>query len=46
MDAAERTRMAKAIRQTEAIFALDGFEPTPHSKAINEAMLEGRVTPS
>ena len=46
MDAAERTRMAKAIRQTDAIFALDGFEPTPHSKAINEAMLEGRVTPS
>lgn len=46
MDAAERARMAYAIRQTEAIFALDGFDPTPDSKAINEAMLEGRVTPS
>lgn len=46
MDTAERARMAETIRQTEAIWALDGFEPPPHSKAINEAMLEGRVTPS
>ena len=46
MDAAERARMAEAIRQAEAIWALDGFEPTPDNKAINEAILEGRVTPS
>lgn len=46
MDAAERARMAEAIRQTEAIFALDGFDPTPDSRAINEAILDGRVTPS
>ena len=46
MDTAERARMAEAIRQTEAIWALEGFEPTPHNKAINEAMLKGRVTPS
>lgn len=36
--------MLESIRQTDAIFALEGFEPTAQTKAINAAVLAGRVT--
>jgi len=34
----------KACEQTDAIFALEGFEPTNERKAIREAVMNGRVT--
>ena len=37
-------KLREAIRQTDAIFALEGFEPTAQSRAINNAVLAGRVT--
>jgi hypothetical protein len=37
-------RLQEAIRQTDAIFAFEGFEPTEQSRAINAAVLSGRVT--
>lgn len=37
-------KLREAIRQTDAIFALEGFEPTAQYRAINEAVLAGRVT--
>jgi hypothetical protein len=40
-------RIAKlkyAIQQTDAIFAFEGFEPTPQKRAIDAAVLAGRVT--
>ncbi len=36
--------MREAIRQTDAIFALEGFAPTAQFRAINAAVLAGRVT--
>ena len=44
MDAALRERTRKAMAQTDAIFALEGFEPTPETRVINAAVLDGRVT--
>ena len=44
MDAAMRERTREAIAQTDAIFALEGFEPTPVTRAIDAAVLDGRVT--
>ena len=44
MDAALRERTREAMAQTDAIFALEGFEPTPESRVVNAAILEGRVT--
>lgn len=37
-------KMQEAIRQTDAIFALEGFKPTDEIRAINAAVLAGRVT--
>ena len=44
MDAALRERTREAMAQTDAIFALEGFEPTPESRVVNAAVLDGRVT--
>jgi hypothetical protein len=37
-------RIKDAIQQTDAIFALEGFEPTALIRAIDVAVLAGRVT--
>ena len=34
----------KACEQTDAIFALEGFQPTEERKAIREAVMADRVT--
>jgi hypothetical protein len=34
----------EAIEQTNAIFAFEGFQPTPGSRLIDTAVLAGRVT--
>jgi addiction module RelB/DinJ family antitoxin len=39
-------RIKDAIEQTDAIFALEGFEPTEQTRAIDAAVLAGRVTSS
>jgi hypothetical protein len=44
ISAAQRARILHAIEQSDAIFALEGFMPTPLIKAIDAAVLEGRVT--
>jgi hypothetical protein len=44
MDAALRERTREAMAQTDAIFALEGFEPRPETRVINAAVLDGRVT--
>lgn len=44
MDAALREKTREAMAQTDAIFALEGFEPTPDSRVVNAAILDGRVT--
>lgn len=36
--------MQEMITQTDAIMALEGFEKTPGSKALSEALLAGRAT--
>jgi vacuolar-type H+-ATPase subunit I/STV1 len=36
--------MQDAFAQTDAIFALEGFEPTEQIHAIRAAVLSGRVT--
>ena len=41
----ERPAYAEAMRQTEAIFALEGMYPTEQDKAITAAILDGRVSP-
>ncbi len=41
----EQTRYTEACLQTAAIFALEGFEPTLQSRAMNEAVLKGKATP-
>ena len=41
----EREAYAAAIPQVEAMFALDGFEPDEQSRAINAAVIAGRVGP-
>jgi len=40
----EKEAYRKACEQTDAIFALEGFQPTEQSKAIDAAVLAGRVT--
>jgi hypothetical protein len=52
MDVLEATRLTpaeienikEAIRQRDAIFALEGFAPTAQTRAIDAAVLAGRVT--
>ncbi len=39
-----QTDIRSAIEQTDAIFALEGFEPTDQRRAISAAVLAGRVT--
>ncbi|MBR4876112.1 MAG: antitoxin VbhA family protein [Rhodocyclaceae bacterium] len=41
---AEAAQLREAIRQRDAIFRLEGFEPTDEIRAIDEAALAGRVT--
>jgi hypothetical protein len=43
-NAEELARIKDAIKQTDAIFALEGFEPTDEIRAIDAAVLAGRVT--
>jgi dephospho-CoA kinase len=45
-DAEKLARIKDAIKQTDAIFALEGFEPTDEMRAIDAAVLAGRVTRS
>jgi len=40
----EQINLKEAMRQTDAIFALDGFTPDAQNIAINAAVLAGRVT--
>lgn len=40
----EVARLREAMRQRDAIFRLEGFEPTDITRAIDEAILAGRVT--
>ena len=40
----EQLNYINAREQTDAIFALEGFDPTPQRIAIGEAVLAGRVT--
>lgn len=40
----DESDMRKIIRQTEAIFLLEGFKPTAQKRAIDEAILAGKVT--
>jgi len=40
----EVAAMKENIRQTEAIFALEGFQPDAENRAIDAAVLAGRVT--
>lgn len=40
----EQATIRDAIKQTDAIFALEGFEPTGQKRAIDAAVLAGRVT--
>jgi len=44
MTDSEIARIKDAIKQTDAIFALEGFEPTDQTRAIDAAVLAGRVT--
>jgi hypothetical protein len=36
--------MQEVFAQTDAIFSLEGFDPTEQSRAIETAVLAGRVT--
>ncbi|WP_201766176.1 antitoxin VbhA family protein [Verminephrobacter aporrectodeae] len=40
----DKERLQEAIKQTDAIFALEGFEPTEQIRATDAAVLAGRVT--
>ena len=44
MTDSEIAKIKDAIKQTDAIFALEGFEPTAQKRAIDAAVLAGRVT--
>src|SRR6218665_2542157 len=44
MSPIEQVKFQKAIEQTDAIFALEGFKPTEQRKAIRAAVMAGRVT--
>lgn len=40
------SRELETIKQRNAIFALEGFEPTEQTRKIDEAVLAGKVTRS
>ena len=40
----ERERLREIMRQADAIFRLEGLEPTAMDRAIDAAVLAGRVT--
>jgi hypothetical protein len=40
----EIAKIKEAIRHTDGIFALEGFEPTEQIRAIDAAVLAGRAT--
>lgn len=40
----EVARLRENMRQRDAIFRLEGFEPNADTRAIDEAILAGRVT--
>jgi len=40
----EVATMQEAFRQADAIWRLEGFDPTAQSRAIDAAILAGRVT--
>jgi predicted RNA-binding protein with PIN domain len=44
MTTSEKEKIQEAIKQADAIFALEGFEPTEQIRAIDAAVLAGRVT--
>jgi hypothetical protein len=44
MTEAEIKELNDAIKQTDAIFALEGFEPTEQIHGIRAAVLAGRAT--
>ena len=41
----ERAAYALIIEQTEAVWALEDMRPSPQDKAIDAAVLDGRVSP-
>ena len=41
---AQQQQTLEAIRQTDAIMALEGFQPTDDMKIIQNAVLAGRIT--
>jgi hypothetical protein len=41
----QRAAYAAAIEQTKAVFALEGMAPTSQDKAVDGAILAGRVSP-
>ncbi len=43
MNEEERNRLAWALAQRDGIMSLEGMEPTPFRKKIDEALLAGRV---
>ncbi len=45
MTSIEQQKFQKAIEETDAIFALEGFKPTKTRKLISDAIMAGRVTP-
>lgn len=44
MTSIEQQKFQKAIEETDAIFALEGFKPTKTRKLISDAIMAGRVT--
>lgn len=44
MTDSEIEKIKDAIKQTDAIFALEGFEPTEQKRAIDAAVLAGYIT--
>lgn len=41
----QRAAYSAAIKQTEAVFALESMLPTAQDRAIDDAILAGRVSP-
>jgi len=44
MDAPQREKSKEAMAQVNAIFALEGFEPTTEDAVIDAAIVDGRVS--
>lgn len=44
MSPSQTAKTLDAIVQTDAIFALEGFEPTDQVRAIDAAVLAGRIS--